>query len=434
MFDYAQLVKHGIDIDSLPVGSQVIGKPITLLSKYKTEIILLLLTGLLLVGAILALLFLNRKKTKAERNLVKSNDKLLRILETANEGFLELNTKGLIINVNKELCTMLDTERDALINYNLADLLKQNSNEKDIEKFNNSFNGTAESFELKIKTRLNRTKDLVLNLSPLFATGTKTIQSIFGLVSDITYLKENEAQLILAKEKAENSDKLKSAFLANMSHEIRTPMNAILGFTDLLAEQGLSKDQRSYYVDIIQKSGNNLLNLINDILDLSKIEAGEIDIIINQVDVNKLMHNLLSTFKEHRKTLGKEFIKFKMNPLIDTLFINTDGFRLTQILNNLLNNAFKFTETGEIKFGCHPIDNNEIQFFVSDTGIGMPAEMQELIFERFHKIETLNNQVYRGAGLGLAISKNLVELLGGTIYCNSVKEKGTTFYFTIKGK
>ncbi len=434
MFDYAVLEKLHLNKKLIPDDAEIIGKPQRILEKYKTEIILILITFSLLILAVFTLLYYNRKKTLAERSMVKSTNKLLTILETAQEGFFEMNCQHTVTYVNPELCNILGTHKKLLENHSFYDILRTNNYSPPESEFKKCFAGEAISFEYKVATKNGICKDLVINLSPLFNEEKSKVEGLFGLVSDITYLKTKELEIIQAKEQAEKSDKLKSAFLANMSHEIRTPMNAILGFTELLAEKEISEADRLFYVEIIQKSGQTLLTLINDILDLSKIEAGEIDIIIKPVHINSLLKNVYHTLMDYGKMIQKNHIHLSYQELPEDLVIQTDEFRLTQILLNLLNNAFKFTEAGFIKFGCKKPSSDELEFFVSDTGIGMPKEMQLSIFERFHKIESLKNQVYRGAGLGLAISKNLVELLGGSIFCSSSEGKGTIFYFSIKGK
>lgn len=434
MFDFKALKRFQINEKLLPEDSEISGKPQRTLEKYIIEIILVLITIILLIIAVLTLLYYNRKKTLAERSLVKSTNKLLTILETAKEGFFEMDGKQVVTYVNPELCAMLETRKSLLENHSFHDIFRSNKYSPPESEFMKCYAGTAVSFEYKVGSKNGIYKDLVINLSPLFNEEKNNVEGLFGLVSDITYLKTKELEILKAKEQAEKSDKLKSAFLANMSHEIRTPMNAILGFTELLAEKDISEADRIFYVDIIQRSGQNLLTLINDILDLSKIEAGEIDIIIKPVNINSLLKNVYHTLRDYGKMIQKNHIYLSYQELPENLVIETDDFRLTQILLNLLNNAFKFTEAGFIKFGCKQVSADELEFFVSDTGIGMPKEMQLSIFERFHKIESLKNQVYRGAGLGLAISKNLAELLGGSIFCNSDEGKGTIFYFSIKGK
>lgn len=434
IFEYSKLHDFDIDTDLLPADALIIGKPISPFDKYKVEIFIISITLLILILAVFVLFIFYRRKAKAERSLVKSQKKLLTILETAQEGFLEIDQKGRIVYVNQELCQILNREKKQIENQYLRNFLTGSFFTKAQNEFENVLKGQYVSFELKVEVNSGTFKQLAISFSPLFNEETQHVESVFGLVYNITNLKEKENELIQAKERAEHSDRLKSAFLANMSHEIRTPMNAILGFTELLDDEDLAIEQRQYFMDIIRKSGQSLLSLINDILDLSKIEAGQMDILQTRVFVNEILDNLLTTFKEQQKTMNKEAITLNAFMPDNSIAIFTDGFRLRQILNNLVSNALKFTESGEISFGCKQTQANELQFFVSDTGIGMAEEVQTLIFERFQKIESINNQVYRGAGLGLAISKNLVELLGGRIHFESKEGKGTTFYFTITGE
>ncbi len=245
-------------------------------------------------------------------------------------------------------------------------------------------------------------------------------------------LKKRNKELHKAKIKAQNADKLKTAFLANMSHEIRTPMNAILGFSGLLADDGLKKEERRKLTSYIIKSGNTLLQLIDDIIDVSKIEAGQLEINKTDCYINHLFEELelIYSKKENLKS-GETDIRFAQKYDFD-LVLFTDGIRLKQVLINLINNALKFTEKGYIEITCEINENEKnVLFSVKDTGIGMSNEQKELIFKRFTKLENERQKLYRGAGLGLAISKNIIKLMGGKIWFESELGKGTTFYFTI---
>ena len=234
------------------------------------------------------------------------------------------------------------------------------------------------------------------------------------------------------KEKAEQSDILKSSFLSNMSHEIRTPMNGILGFSQLLINETDPK-VRSNYVNIINESGESLLNLINDILDISEIEAGQGKIVHKSFKLHTLLKELQDSFSAEKKRLNKESIDIvlELPDSYDIGQIVSDPYRLKQILSNLINNALKFTESGTISFGYKKQLKDKILFFVRDTGIGISKEKQEVIFDRFLKIEDNFQKLYRGAGLGLAISKQLVGLLGGNIWVESEPGKGSVFMFTL---
>ncbi len=265
---------------------------------------------------------------------------------------------------------------------------------------------------------------------------------LIGTISDITQQQMIEEQLILAKEKAEEADNLKSTFLANMSHEIRTPMNGILGFSDLLMSEETTEQERKSYIEIIYQSGKQLLNIINDILDISKIEVGQIQINEENVSLNDMLEELLALFTP--KTFEGKNIKIEVHKeLSDTdSVVITDGMRVRQIFTNLINNAIKFTSKGYVEFGYlivpsdDTIENNhaQIQFYVKDTGIGIPDSKREIIFDRFRQSDESHTRKFGGTGLGLAISKGFVELLGGKIWHESIEKSGSTFYFTIPYK
>jgi signal transduction histidine kinase len=239
-------------------------------------------------------------------------------------------------------------------------------------------------------------------------------------------------EIIEAKEKAEESDRLKSAFLANMSHEIRTPMNGIIGFAGLLGKPGLPDDRRSKYLGIINSSAHQLLNIITDIVDISKIEAGQMDICIENCNLSDLMAQMEQHFDLELKLKQKKHIKLVNECPVPGENISTDKYRLSQILSNLLGNAIKFTEKGAISFGYTKLNNeNNILFFVKDTGIGIPPDKKKAIFERFCQADNQASRRYGGTGLGLSISKGLVEILHGKIWVESIVNEGSTFYFTL---
>ncbi|MBS4057492.1 MAG: response regulator [Bacteroidales bacterium] len=255
--------------------------------------------------------------------------------------------------------------------------------------------------------------------------------AIGGISFDITKAKETELELIKAKEMAEESDKLKSAFLANMSHEIRTPMNGILGFAELLKTTDLDSDKQQEYLRIIEKSGLRMLNIINDIIDISRIESGQMPVTNDIFNLNKMLEDMYSFFRPEAEKKGLSFNISKGLPNKQSELVS-DNDKLYAILQNLIKNAIKYTNEGSISFG-YSLQEEEhlLAFFVSDTGIGIPPERQEAIFERFIQADIEDRMALQGAGLGLSIAKAYVEMLDGKIWVESEEHIGTTFYFHI---
>lgn len=240
-------------------------------------------------------------------------------------------------------------------------------------------------------------------------------------------------ELRLEKEKAQESDRLKSSFLANMSHEIRTPLNAIVGFSHLLSIPGLPDDQTKDFVDRISLNSDSLVRLIDNILDISRVESGQLNIYMAECNLNAVLDELHSSFYKliHSKKLEISLDLKKSNPHSKFL-VYTDADRLRQILVNLLDNAIKFTEKGKVEYGYSLYNDSELLFYVKDSGIGIEPAKRDKIFDRFLKIEDNKTKLYRGAGIGLSLSQALVEALGGKIWVDSVYGEGSTFYFTIR--
>ncbi|MFA5972338.1 MAG: PAS domain S-box protein [Lentimicrobiaceae bacterium] len=257
----------------------------------------------------------------------------------------------------------------------------------------------------------------------------KDLDLMISSVWDITSQVENEEKLVAALHKATESDRLKSAFLANMSHEIRTPMNGILGFAGLLKEPGLSGEKQQEYIKIIEKSGARMLNIISEIMDISRIESGQMEVIYRETNINKLIEstfNLIKLDADYKRIN----LSFKNSLPAKETIIKTDSEKLYSILTNLVKNAVKYTDKGSVEFGFKNL-GNYLEFYVKDTGIGIPLEKQEVIFERFIQADIADIQARQGAGLGLSIAKAFVELLRGKIWVESEQGKGSIFYFTL---
>jgi len=252
---------------------------------------------------------------------------------------------------------------------------------------------------------------------------------VTGINWDITERKHAEQELIIAKERAEESDRLKSAFLANMSHEIRTPMNGILGFAEILKEPGLTGEEQQKYINIIEKSGVRMLNIINNIVDISKIEAGLMKINLSESNINEQIDYMCTFFKLEVEAKGMKLYCNKTLPSKEAI-IRTDREKLYAIFTNLVKNAIKYSKEGTIEIGYYKKEDT-IEFYVKDTGIGIPKDRHEAIFKRFIQADSADKMACQGAGLGLSITKAYVEMLGGKIRVESEEGIGSTFYFTL---
>jgi signal transduction histidine kinase/CheY-like chemotaxis protein len=258
------------------------------------------------------------------------------------------------------------------------------------------------------------------------------LKLISAIISNLTANEINEKELLESKEKAEESDRLKTAFLANMSHDIRIPMNAIIGFSDLLADPDLTIGEREEFIDMISGSGKDLLTLIDNIIDVAKIESGQLSVKKEPYQLKNILNDVLEEHRYEDKLMMRDDLSLLLDFDIryEKLELDTDIFRFKQVLSNLIENSIKFTETGHVKFGISSLWGETIEFYVEDTGIGISVDAQEAIFERFSKVDHSYAREYNGTGLGLAICKSLVGLLGGDIRVVSELGKGSTFYFT----
>jgi CheY-like chemotaxis protein len=255
-------------------------------------------------------------------------------------------------------------------------------------------------------------------------------QQLRNLESEIKRL---EKELLKTREKANNSEKIKSVFLTNMSHAVRTPMNAIIGFSELIGMEGISPKKKQEFTKIINEKGHQLLSLIDDIIEISKIEAGKIELNYTQIDIDEFFNEIFSTSLLKKIKAGKELLELVLEKNSQDEFgsIQTDPGRLQQIINNILTFCINNTSKGVIRFGYNIKDSKTIEFFVQDSGPGLSKEDQKLIFDYYLELEDITNQRIAGNGLGLTIAKNLLEILGGKITVNADLTKGNEFIFTL---
>ncbi len=344
-------------------------------------------------------------------------------LHNASFGGILIHDKGVIIDCNQGLSDITGYPKEELTGMNGLMLLTEDSRPIAIH---NIERGYEKPYEAKGLHKDGHEYHVRIQARNIPYMG-KTVRA--AEFRDITKEKEREEEFIIAKEKAEESDRLKSAFLANMSHEIRTPMNGILGFAGLLKEPQLSDDEQQNYIDIINKSGKRMLNIINDIVDISKIEADLMKVRVSASNINEINGYILEFFKPEAEAAGISLSV--VSSLTDRdAAISTDHEKVTAILTNLVKNAIKYTERGGIEIGSARKDDH-IEFHVKDTGIGIAQERQQAIFERFIQADIDNPMAYQGAGLGLSIAKAYVEMLGGEIWVESEPGVGSTFFFTL---
>lgn len=373
-----------------------------------------------------------RIRTLIEKKLEASESKIRNIVENSTNIFYQHGLDHVLTYMSPQTKEILGyTPQEALVKW--TELATDNPINRmgwlcTVEAMRS---GIAQPpFELELKHKSGKYVWVEAREAPLLENG--KVVAIVGSLTDITIRKQVEDELIIAKEKAEESDRLKSAFLANMSHEIRTPMNGILGFTELLKEPLLSGEKLNYYVNIIQKSGARLLNIINNLIDISKVEAGQMEVLLIETNVNTQIEYIHTFFKPEAQSKNIQLF-FTPGLRNEEANIVTDREKLYAILTNLVKNAIKYTDKGEIHIG-YQRKNDVIEFYVKDSGIGIPYDRQSAIFDRFVQADIADQRAFQGAGLGLAITKAYVEMLGGKIWLKSEPHKGSVFFFTIPYK
>ena len=357
-----------------------------------------------------------------------SENFLSKIINQIGDPIFVKDDQSRLILVNDAFCNIFDLPRENIMGKTLAEDVPDDQREHFLRIDNQVLaDGKESNIEELLKVRGGEMKTIITKKSRYIdESGNKLL---IGVIHDITSNKRIEAELIIARDRAEESDTLKSAFLANVSHEIRTPMNSILGFSDLLKKDSISKEKTKQYLDIIESSGKRLLRIISDIIDLSKIDTSQLSLAYENCNLNKLIDNLEEQFNLCNNGIKHRFKTSKgLSDSESVILVDQD--RLAQILSNLIENSIKYAPDGNISFG-YEVNNELLSFYVKDEGIGIDLKNHNLIFNRFSQINNEYLKSTSGTGLGLSIVKELTELMKGKIWVESELGKGATFYFSI---
>ena len=352
------------------------------------------------------------------------------IVNTMSQGILVEDADGRIIFVNPALLELTGYKESELIGAPWSILVDQDMKSEIEQIMHERGSQNADFYEVSLLSKHQKHLPVYVSSTTLWDQG--NYNGTIVVLTDISYLKQKEGELKKAKEKAEESDRLKSEFLANMSHEIRTPMNGILGFSKLLKNEGLEDGEWKEYVEIIHKSSHQLLRIISDIVDYSKIEAGHFEVRHDEVDVVQLLEELKTLFQEELPGKERSHLVLRVEPYAreQQRLVLADERKLKQVMTNLTENALKFTHQGYVELG-YGLQENQILFYVKDTGIGISVEKIDVIFQKFRQADSTTTREYGGTGLGLTISKKLVEIMGGKLWVESKVDQGSTFYFTM---
>jgi len=379
------------------------------------------------------------QKIEAEKILKRSEEKYRELVDNALAGVFISDIRGDILFANDAMASLLEYQSvEELLSVNFRKLFKF-PDDLDVLSSRSGKNGKVNEFEAEFLLKTGETKHVIISSS-------LEEDKLSGIILDNTdrklaaeRLSKYQKELIQSKEKAEQSEKLKTAFLANMSNEILTPMNTLIGFSELISNPGLPLQKLTEYTNQINESGNYLINLIDNIIDIAKIESGEVRINLTECKINQMLLGLYDIYDREIREKEKEKIHLylKRDNKDKDFAVMSEPNRLKRILANLLRNAIKFTESGSIEFGYSilyepdKVEGRSIQFFVKDTGKGIPEEKLNLIFDRFRSYSDSYTKPFEGAGLGLPVSKSYVELLGGRMWYKSAVNKGSEFYFTL---
>jgi len=372
-----------------------------------------------------------RKNTEIE--IRQREEKYRSIFTNSPVGIFTFNQQSVIIDCNENFVQLIGSSREKLIGFNLINNLKDNILKSAVEE---AFAKGASFYQDNYRSvTADKITPVKVFLKIIYDADNNFIEGV-GICEDITEQKKYEHEIINAMEKAEQSDRIKSSFMATMSHELRTPLNSVIGFSEMI-EPTMPSDQIEEFTQIIAKSGRHLLTIIEDIFDMTSIESGEVKALIEKVDICGAMKDLYQLCEAEKILIGKENLKVLLNipPELEHLMVSTDLPKFQKLFTHLLNNALKFTKEGSVEFGFTAntvsASPKNLLFFVKDTGIGIPAEKQQVIFEIFRQADETSTREFEGTGLGLSISKILIELLGGNIWIESEPDKGSAFYFEL---
>jgi len=392
--------------------------------------------GTVLLGILMVRQLNNKENKDAVFRLIESERRFIDLLKNFNYFSLILDKSGNIMFCNSKVQENSGLTNEELLGKNAFDtLLPLNTVTAVKDAFDYILRGKTGFYNYE--TEFRKYDGTILNIewnATVLRDNNNVVTSVATIGQDITNRKRAEVELINAKSKAEESDKLKSIFLSNMSHEIRTPMNAIMGFSSLIGMEDISDEEKKQYIKIIQNSGDRLLKIINDIIDISKLEAKQLSVNLTECSIKEIFRESVESFRKSDLLKEKKNVSLVTQPDNNNhdIILKTDRHRFQQILDNLISNAIKYTEAGQVETGYRIVNENgtdKVQVYVKDTGIGIPEDMSKLIFERFRQVD--EKKYHEGAGLGLSITKGLIDLLGGRIWFTSEPDKGTTFYFSI---
>lgn len=366
------------------------------------------------------------ERLKTENALISSENKLRTYIEESPNGLVIFNSNAKVNFANQAFIDLVEIPENKLNQAFLPDFFSHSQLKQNRDLFNQLLAKGKTQGEIVLRTTAG--KDITVYISAVELIN----QEFLAFVVDISAIKAVEYKLTLALQQAEESDRLKSAFLANMSHEIRTPMNGILGFSQLLLKENLSQEKKEKYIDILTQNGKQLLGIIDNIIDISYLEVNQLKVNLSIFSIQKLLTDLQLFFAIDKNQYKKEHLEMVFNNTIpeEQDQICSDHGKIKQILINLINNALKFTEKGTITISSR-IENSILSISVEDSGIGIPLEKQSIIFERFGQVENIYTRQFGGAGLGLPISKGLIELLHGELFFESKAGIGSKFEFHI---